>query len=69
MSATDMPVGFLERNQECRMELLKRGFQPGTTGFLTTYKGRFLKLVCVTFTPHPVTLGIFTQNMFALGKV
>jgi len=50
------------------MELLKGGFQPGFTGFWMRYKGYFLKLMCGTFTLAPVILGIFTQNMFVLGK-
>jgi hypothetical protein len=50
------------------MELLKSAFQPEFAGLLIRHKGHFLKLVCGTFTPPPVTLGIFTQNMLVLGK-
>jgi hypothetical protein len=50
------------------MELLKTRFPSGFTGLLTAHKGHFLKLVYGAFTRARVILGIFTQNMFVLGK-
>lgn len=68
MSSADMSVGFMECDWLCWMELLKNGFRPGVTGLLIRRKGHFLKLACGTFTLPPVILGIFIQNMFAVGK-
>ena len=32
-------------------------------------KGRFLKLVCATFTTFPLSIGYFTQNVCSPGKI
>ncbi len=51
------------------MELKESGFFCQLVRVKATNKGRFLKLLCATFTFTPLCIGYFTQNMCAPGKV
>lgn len=68
MSDGDNSVGSLECNKICGVELFARESLRLLAGGRWLHKGHFLKLVYGTFTLPPALLGIFTQNMFGLGK-
>ena len=62
-------VGNQECKWMCQMELKYLGFFCRLATEYVASKGRFLKLVCATFTTFPLSIGYFTQNVCSPGKI